>query len=434
MGEAEAGAAFPRAREASPAISSIDFSFRVPAILVVLLAGLVLRLLLATFPAFAIDVGTFQAWSQQLAANGPWDFYDTDFFTDYAPGYLYVLWFIGEINEQLTFTSGQYEYILKLPSIVADVASVYLIYRFLEDQRMEVRIASALGYALFPAALFVGAVWGQVDSLLAFFLLLTAYFIGRDRPVAAGVAYVVGFLIKPQAIGALPFLAFWVLKNYPPLVWAKVIGVSALVVLVLITPFFTSKPWELYDQLRYSTDVYPYASFHAYNFWGTFAYLKPDNVEYLGFSYQVWGIALFVITTLFIIYSLRNEEGPGALALGTALCVVAFFMFVTRMHERYLFPAFLPLLAACVIYNKSLLWAGFAGLAVTHGFNLYHAYAEFNDNHLRIDWIFNWLQDPRFWLGLTTVEFLSLMTVAALPPLLAAAYGLGIRVKQPEAT
>ena len=370
-------------------------------------------------------------------ATGPWNFYETDFFTDYAPGYLYVLWFIGELHEILSFTPGQYEYVLKLPSILADVASAYLLYRLLEAQRMEVRIASALGYLLFPATLFIGAVWGQVDSMLAFFLLLSVYFLGKRRPMAAGVAYVIGFMVKPQAIAALPFFAFWALRNYSPRVWAEVIAVSALVALALTIPFFPDKPWGLYDQLRFSADVYPYASFHAYNFWGVFRYIQPDDVEFIGLSYQIWGIVLYSLTTLFIIYSLRDTKGVGGLALGVGLCVVAFFMFVTRMHERYLFPAFLPLLAACVIYNNRYLWAGFAMLAVVQMMNLYHAYAEFNDNHLRIDWIFEWLQEPNM-LGFnvfevdTTVEWLSVLTVAALPPLLIAAYGIGNRARAGE--
>jgi dolichyl-phosphate-mannose-protein mannosyltransferase len=443
MAEARAGAATPQVREASSATSPADSAIKVPAILVVLAAGLVLRLLLATFPGFGIDVGTFQAWSHQLAATGPWNFYETDFFTDYAPGYLYVLWFIGELKELLadlgivTLTNKQFEYVLKLPSIIADVASAYLLYRLLDTQRMEVRIASALAYLLFPATLFIGAVWGQVDSLLAFFLLLAVYFLGRGRPIPAGVAYVIGFMVKPQAIAALPFFAFWALRNYPPRVWAEVVGVSAVVALALTIPFFPDKPWGLYDQLRFSADVYPYASFHAYNFWGVFRYIQPDDVEFIGLNYQIWGIVLYSITTLFIIYSLRDEQGVGALALGTGLCVVAFFMFVTRMHERYLFPAFLPLLAACVIYDSRYLWIGFAMLTVVQTVNLYHAYAEFNDNHLRIDWIYDWLQDPN-WFGFkvvevdTTVEWLSVLTVATLLPLLVAAYSIGSRDRYGE--
>ncbi|HEV8574338.1 MAG TPA: hypothetical protein VGR43_06475 [Dehalococcoidia bacterium] len=411
--------------------STLSFSIRVPAILLVLAAGLVIRLMLASFPGFGVDVGTFQAWSGAMAANGPWDFYDTDFFTDYAPGYLYVLWLIGELHERFTFTNGQYEYILKLPSIAADLASAYLLYRFLDGQKQGVRVGAALGYLLFPATLFVGAVWGQVDSLLAFFLLLSVHFIGRGRPLPGAVAYTVGFLVKPQAIAALPFLAFWVLRHYPPRVWLEATAVGLATVFVLVFPFFLFKPWELFDQLRFSVNVYPFASFHAYNFWATFAYLERDNVEYLGVSYQIWGYGLFAISTSFIIYSMRRSEGMGALALGTALCILVFYMFVTRMHERYVFPAFLPLLAACVLLHSRALWAAFAALGVLHFLNLYHAYAEFNDNHVRVDWVFEWLQDPNFWgIGLTTVEFLSVLTVAVLPPFLAAAYALGERPRR----
>ena len=528
MAEADAGAATPQMREASSKVSPTDSAVKVPAILVVLVAGLVVRLLLATFPTFGIDFGLFQFWSNQMAIHhiegvgwtgGPWNFYEGDFFIDYAPGYLYVLWLVGELNQIFTFTNDQYEYVLKLPSIAADLASIYLLYRVLENQRIELRVGAALAYALFPVALFIGAVWGQVDSLLGCLLLLSVYWIGRDRPVAGGVAFALAFLVKPQAIAALPFLAFWIMKSYPPRrvpvgvglpvlaglslffvgagvsiwrylvddqgtnlvlalaasglgaallaigyvtlrsesadpggaahglpryvlvppkVWYPAFLAPAVVLLLAITPFFVLKPWEFMDRLQASANVYPYASFHAYNFWGVFRYNQPDNVEYLGLSYQIWGILLFAFTAFFIIYSLREAKGMGALALGTGLCVVAFFMFITRMHERYLFPAFLPLLAACVIYNSAWLWTGFAGLAVTHGLNLYHAYAEFNDNHLRIDWIFNWLQDPNM-LGFnvfevdTTVEWLSVVTVAALPPLLAAAYGIGSRVRAGEA-
>jgi hypothetical protein len=48
-----------------------------------------------------------------------------------------------------------------------------------------------------------------------------------------------------------------------------------------------------------------------------------------------------------------------------------------------------------------------------------------------VDWVFEWLQDPNFWgIGLTTVEFLSVLTVAVLPPFLAAAYALGERPRR----
>src|SRR6266540_468001 len=250
MIEAEAEAAGLRSGDVSSADSSMDFAVRLSAIAVVLAAGLLLRLVLAFLQSFQIDTGTFHAWSVQLAIHheegrglvGPWNFYDTDFFTDYAPGYMYVLWLLGELNQIFNFSLSTFEYILKLPSIAADVASAYILYLFLKDQKPEYRVGAAALYLMFPPVLLIGPIWGQVDSLLAFFLLLSIYFIGRERPLAGALAYTVGFLVKPQIIAALPFLAFWIMRRHPPQVWARIVGASLVLALVLIVPFFTYRP------------------------------------------------------------------------------------------------------------------------------------------------------------------------------------------------
>ena len=87
---------------------SLDFSLNLPGIVPVLFVGLVLRLALALLPGFGIDIGSFEAWSQRLADKGPWGFYSPDVFSDYAPGYLYVLWFIGELNKVFHFSNGEF--------------------------------------------------------------------------------------------------------------------------------------------------------------------------------------------------------------------------------------------------------------------------------------------------------------------------------------
>src|SRR5712692_1927258 len=199
---------------AAPA-SLINFNVRVPVLIPLMLAGLILRLALASIHGFRIDTGTFQSWAGSLSHDGPWNFYKPNEFTDYAPGYMYVLLLIGEMDKLLHFTNHQWEYVLKMPSIVADMGSAYLLYRMLDKEKAAVQLAATAIYLFFPCALLVGAVWGQVDSILAFFLLLPVYFIGREKPVAGAVAYTLGFLVKPQAIAALPFLAVWIIRRHP---------------------------------------------------------------------------------------------------------------------------------------------------------------------------------------------------------------------------
>ena len=424
--------------------SLVDFSFTVPAIGLVLAAGLAFRLILATLPGFSSDIGLFQFWSNQLAENNPWNFYNSDFFIDYAPGYLYVLWFIGGLDKLFHFTPNQFEYVLKLPPIAADLASAYLLYRMLDSQRMQLRVGAAALYLFLPATLLVGSVWGQTDSLLAFLLLLSVYFISRDRPVAGAVTFTVAFLVKPQMLSALPFLALWIMRRHPPGVWLRTIGASVTAGILLLIPFFTYTPWHLYNKLRFSVDVYPYSSVNANNFWTAWKQnFMPDNVDYLGMTYQNWGIVLFVVSILAILLVMRKSQGTSSLALGTALSVLVFFVFLTRMHERYLFPFFLPFLAACLLARSRVLWTAFVVLSVVHFLNLYYAYSyyalNFPPNNQSpgqpfLQFLYDFVIDEHLAFGLQTAQVLSIATVAGVPALLATAYVLSRGEAGGEAT
>lgn len=525
-----------KAEEASAGGPSIDFAFSIPlsaravrsirvglpGIVPVLVAGLVLRLALAFLQAFQIDTGTFQAWANQIAQDDPWNFYDTDFFTDYAPGYMYVLWLFGELNQIFHFSLAEFEYILKLPSIAADIASAYLLYLLLRDQKREYRIGAAALYLLLPPVLLIGPIWGQVDSLLAFFLLLSIYYIGRDRPVAGALAYTVGFLIKPQIIAALPFLAFWIMtrsRSQTPITastqvftglsvlvtgvfafllidqdprsayrivfagiiavglieaarglaglaidrpqlmaqrggfirallfsfptWYQSVGFSLALASILIFPFFTYKPWEIIGQLYESNEVYPVNSFFAYNFWTSAFWsaglghgfqpdvsgIQPEQGTFFGVDHRYWAIVLFALSSAAIIGVMWRSEGVGSLALGSSLCVFVFYLFMTRMHERYLFAFFLPFLAAAVALRSRALFAAFCGLGLIHFLNLYHVYVYYQHT-LKWNGLFNWFDDTStLGTGLDTVQFLSLLMLLALPLLIAAAYYI---VNQPR--
>ena len=430
---------------------SLDFSFVVSGIWPLLVAGLIFRLILAAIPGtgFDIDLGTFSAWSGRLAEIHPWNFYSKDYFSDYAPGYLYVLWLIGELNQVLHFSPGTFEFVLKLPSIFADVGAAYFLYRFLEGQKTEMRLGAAAIYLLFPAGLLIGPIWGQVDSISSFFIILCLYWISRDKPIPGAAAFVVGFVTKPQIIAALPFLAFWIMRRYPPqwskagatgvggpvipILWLKIAAVGFGVLLLLIFPFFPDAPWDFIDHLRNSADVenYRVGSFWAYNFWGIWDFFKADSTEYQGLTYQIWGLVLFASTTLAVLYTLRNAEGDWALALGTALCLMAFYVFLTRMHERYLFPFFMPFLAACVLSRNPVLWGVFIVLGITQFLNLYQVYAYYQPNELRISDIYKYFEKPELLgSGWKLQQILSFITFLAFPITIVTTYLLANPLKR----
>jgi Gpi18-like mannosyltransferase len=505
---------------------SLPFSFVVEGIWVVLAAGLVLRLILAFLPGFGVDIGLFTYWSEQLAARGPWHFYDQDFFTDYAPGYMYVLFLIGKLDQLVNtlgireggFSPATFEYILKIPAIAADLGSAYVLWRLLDGKKPEVRIFAASLYLLLPPVLLIGPIWGQVDSVLAFFLLLSVYYISKDKPIHGAVAFTVGFLVKPQAVAALPILAFWIMKSHPPRwvkpsggslawlagcllvavgavaavgfqvaeipsaaragalvaiagaliivfrlvsdpagadagsptgafrgipaiprLWVQITGICLALLFALIMPFFLLQPWDFIDHMRGSTEVYKVNSFWAFNFWNMFGLFdggfKADVTgieigqgDTYGIENRIWGIGLYVISTLTILVALRKREGAGWLSFGVALSVLAFYMFVTRMHERYMFPVLLPLLAACFLIEgpvrwRVALWSLFGVVMVAHFLNLYHVYMYYNPNSLKVNWIYDIFANGDFLsTGLETVQVLSAVLLASLIALLVYAF------------
>ena len=70
-----------------------------PALIVLLLGGLALRLTIAyvLFPSAGLesDVASYASWALTLGEHGPSGFYANAGFSDYPPAYLYLLWPVG---------------------------------------------------------------------------------------------------------------------------------------------------------------------------------------------------------------------------------------------------------------------------------------------------------------------------------------------------
>ncbi len=436
-------------------------------ILGVLAGGLVLRLFMAALPGFTADARLFQAWAEILARMGPDAIYESRVFHAYAPGYMYFLWLLGELDQLFGFSTSQWDYALKLPAIAADLGSAYLLYRFLESRSTGWRLFAPALYLLLPTTLLIGPIWGQNDSILAFFLLLTVHFVAKDRLVPAALAFTAGFLVKPQAIAALPFLVFWIVRDHPPAwrhvsarvrvpvpptSWLRMIGSSLLLILVLIFPFFPSlllwRPFgDLVGQVGNAANQFRGNAWFAYNFWSLFGQTTADRcdssacpneapgrvtvithgAEFLGLPTRFWGLVLFAVTVGAVIVALRKARGPAFLALGTSLSILAFYFFMTRMHERYLFPFFLPFLAACVFFKSRVLWAAFAVLGAVHFLNLYVVYTQ-EEEDLRYQRLYDWLRSDDLWgSGLETEQLLSAVLLAGVLALVPAAYRLAAK-------
>jgi len=141
--------------------------------------GLIVRIILGFFGTLKLDQGTFIAWSANLSENGFKDFYQG--WSDYLPGYLYVLWFLGKIRGIIPDVL-----LYKLPAILADLATGFLIYKIvgkLKNSKWGL-IASSL-YIFNPAILANSTFWGQIDSISSLFSLLSVFLLPITYPLSA---------------------------------------------------------------------------------------------------------------------------------------------------------------------------------------------------------------------------------------------------------
>lgn len=353
-------------------------------IIFILLLNLILRLMLLPIEGFRIDTGTFTAWSARLSELGPTRFYSPDYFSDYLPGFLYILWILGKINNFISsFYSINFEIILKISTNIFDFLTALVIFKIVKKYNLNWAYIASLVYLFNPAVIFNTTIWGQVDSVGTFFALWGTYFLIEKQKInKASVIFSWAFIIKPQSLVAAPSLAIAALTHFKPkdILTSLVIFITSIFLISI--PFFVNDPLNgLFLQLKNATGQYPYTSLFAFNFWLLFGNWKPDNLIFQNLTLQNWGYLLFLMSVLFINLPFVFKSGyknKYYIYFSSMLLIFAFFLFPTRIHERYLFPIF-AFYSVLIGFSKSIKHILiYAIISLIHLINLFYVYYYYN--------------------------------------------------------
>jgi Gpi18-like mannosyltransferase len=326
--------------------------------------GLLLRIAAATLVTGHNDINLFKGWATYAATN-LLQFYDGARSSDYPPLYIYVLYLAGKIAA-IPALSSYYTVLLKLPSIITDIATSYLIYRMVKKHHtLETSVLLSSFYIFNPAVFINSTFWGQADSFFTLIVVAAVSLLSEKRPVPAAVLFAAAVMMKPQGLIFLPVLFFELFRLKSLKTFVQAAAAALVTVAVITLPFSTSKgPLWIYNLFAKTTAEYPFASVNAFNIYSLFKqnYVQ-DTTALLGLSYHTWGMIFIVAVTLlsWFLYSRgRSERFAPAAAL---LLITGVFNLSTRMHERYLFPAVaLSILAFIYLKDKRLLLlsAGFS--------------------------------------------------------------------------
>lgn len=386
---------------------------------VILFVALIVRYIAAAkYFGNETDMNCFISWSDMVFNDGLGGFYSSDTFTDYPPGYMYILYVVGAIRHMfgVAWNSTLSVLITKTPAIVADLVTGWLLYKVAIkkwNERGAVILASL--YLFAPAVLLDGAIWGQTDAVFTLFVVLMCYFVTERKLIPAYFVFAIGILLKPQSLIFTPVLIYGIIDQVflEDFNWNKFwknlgLGILAILMIVLLMV-----PFGFKDALSQYTDTlgsYEYASVNAYNIWTLFGQnWAPQSGRFLFFSYQTWGTLFIVLTVIAATYlHFRAKNNPARYYFEGAFIVSSVFLLSVRMHERYIFPAMILLLFAFAMRPKKELGYLYTGVSAVAFLNMAHVEFVYDLNN------FNAKEPVTLWISAAMVAVFGYMIYIAI--------------------
>ena len=331
-------------------VKSLSSKREIIVIAVLLILAFFVRFAFFSNQGYQIDTGDFSAWFQRAADVGPRVFYNNGYWCDYPPLNIYFFWIFGLMAKSLSvFGTSLFTYVMKLPANIFDLGTAFLIFAFVRKRlTFKLALLAAGLYAFNPAVVFNAAVWGQFDAIYTFFLVFSLFLVFESKPKWAVVVFMLGVLAKPQAVALAPLFVYLVLRK---LNWnwkSALVSIFAAVAtaFLVILPFdwtdWSNNPVAFLSSKYFGAySTYAYTSLNAFNIWG-FNMWVSDTKGLLFLTPFIVGWVLFAAVAAFALYFVhKHSKGTDeSVALFAAFVLFfAFFMFPTRIHERYLFPA-----------------------------------------------------------------------------------------------
>jgi dolichyl-phosphate-mannose-protein mannosyltransferase len=367
--------------------------------LICLLAfALLLRVVLANvMHGHPTDINNFKAWAMHVARHDFRDFYKSvnptaGVWCDYPPLYILVLWFVTKFYALfdpafLHWNKGFFTLLVKMPSILADLGCMALLFHTLKKYiPLSLAFMAAGIFALHPAVFYESAMWGQVDSITLLLQFYALWLMLKEQESLALLVTALNILVKPQGLILLPLLLFITVwkRRWTQLALGCALSLLASFLLTwLFVPANQMIAWFI-NQYVNQANLYPYSSIQAFNLWSLTGMWQSDvargifgiggSAPAFFWQHKTWGLILFSAAyalSLGFFWKHRpqaGEEGGPVLWHTSSLIMIAFFLFPTRMHERYLFSGLFFLLGSMML-NKRLVWA-FSAMSVIFLLNL----------------------------------------------------------------
>jgi hypothetical protein len=200
-----------------------------------------LALALATYGTN--DVYAWERFARWSAIFGS-GLYSADAAFNHPPSMIHVL----AAMQWLAKTTGIFfPFWLRLPAILADAGSLWVVWRIFAPRFAEPAVRwSLLLMALSPVSILVSGFHGNTDPVVMFFLLLSVWAAGEDTELRSGAAFGAAMCVKVLPLIVLPVLFFYRREWRRRIVF---LCSAVIVMLVCWSPYVFRDPGPIFRQV-----------------------------------------------------------------------------------------------------------------------------------------------------------------------------------------
>lgn len=346
-------------------------------IIATVLVAFLLRIFFAIFlltPSFSRndDLSRYRDWGKVAFEHGVTSSYYSKYtsFGIYAnnqpPGTVYIDYAMYSVYRAFYGTNESnektYDFFIKIPGIVADCGIGILIYLCLVPyihKRFSI-LASTL-FLFNPIVIYNSSIWGQTDALTNIFLMAAITTLLYKKNFLAVLFLFTSLLIKLSLLPLIPVLLLFIIKSmgYEYKKFALYVVISLGILGLFILPI-SSNPllWSWKFLISNSSGELQHITNYAFNFWSIlfnpdyFANVPLSSDVYFGLSLSAWGYILFgIFYCALIAQAFRRPITIESISAILFMSAFAMYLFLPRMHERYLYPVF-PLFALYIGFAR----------------------------------------------------------------------------------
>lgn len=263
---------------------------------------------------------------------------------DYNVPYLYILLIISRIPASDLV-------LIKAVSCLFDILlgyAVMLVTREITKSKSISLLAFVITIAI-PTVILNGAMWGQCDSIYAYFCVMTLYFVLRKKGAASVIMFSLAFSFKLQTVFLLPavIICLFIGRIKPlHLVWFPIVNL----VMVLPSVVCGRNIFDVFMIYFKQTQNYPSLDMNAPTIFRFVFNVDFEWFNMLGIMLAGFG----VLCLLYFAFIKRDKIDNRALITFFYLSALAVPYLLPRMHERYFFVA--DVLSVLVFLVARKLW------------------------------------------------------------------------------